>query len=177
MTKMNTKILLVYVLVTVVSGSIISFTAFSLFPETIPVYAGKTLNEADVAKSLLVRVKSDGDSREKTFDSFSRIGFVRSSNVEFLLESLPSKDKKPFYELVEKSLATSNPPLMNINIDVFSGDGSLIETLNYKRCVVTSYFIHVNDSKGKFSFLQDGNSDMEIREITKFECAGFKISV
>lgn len=174
---MNTKILIASILLAVVAGSVSSFTTISFFPEITQVYAGKTLNDDDVAKSLIVRVMVDGDNKEKTYDSFSRIGFVRSSGVEFLLESLPSKDKKSFYEFVEASLSVPNPPLININIDVFSGDGTLIETLNYKRCIVNSYFVHVNDSKGKYSFLDDSTSDMEIREVTKFECAGFKITV
>lgn len=173
---MNTRILIAYVLLAVIAGSVSSLTAISLFPEITQVYAGKTLNEDDIAKSLVIRVMSDSDNKEKIYDSFSRIGFVKSSGIEFLLESLPSKDKKSFYEFVQKSLIP-NPPLMNINIDVFSGDGTLIETLNYNKCVVTSYFIHVDDSKGTFRFLDDGTSDMEIKEITKFECAGFKITV
>lgn len=173
---MNTRILIAYVLLAVIAGSVSSLTAISLFPEITQVYAGKTLNEDDIAKSLVVRVMSDADNKEKIYDSFSRIGFVKSSGIEFLLESLPSKDKKSFYEFVQKSLIP-NPPLMNINIDVFSGDGTLIETLNYNKCVVTSYFVHVDDSKGTFRFLDDSTSDMEIREITKFECAGFKITV
>lgn len=174
---MNAKILIVSVLLAAVVGSVFSLTAFTFFPEITQAYAGKTLNEADIAKSLQVRIWVYDEGEERVFDSFSRIGFVRSAHVEFLLESLPSKDKKLYYEIVEKSLNTVNPSLMQINIDIFSGDGTLIETLNYKKCFVTSYFIHVNDSKGKFSFLENGSSNMEIREITKFECAGFKITV
>ena len=174
---MNGKILIASVLLAAIAGSVVSLTTFTFLPEITQAYAGKTLNEADIAKSLQVRIWVTGEGEEKVFDSFSRIGFVRSVDVEFLLESLPSKDKKLYYETIEKSLNTPNPPLMQINIDVFSGDGTLIETLNYKRCFVTSYFIHVNDSKGKFSFLEDSSSNMEIREITKFECAGFKITV
>lgn len=173
---MNTRILIAYVLLAVIAGSVSSLTAISLFPEITQVYAGKTLNEDDIAKSLVIRVMIDGDNKEKIYDSFSRIGFVKSSGIEFLLESLPSKDKKSFYEFVQKSLIP-NPPLMNINIDIFSGDGTLIETLNYNKCVVTSYFVHVDDSKGTIRFLDDSTSDMEIKEITKFECAGFKITV
>jgi hypothetical protein len=174
---MNAKILIVSVLLAVVAGTVSSLTTTSLFPEITQVYAGKTLNTDDVAKSLQVRIMIDGDNKEKIYDSFSRLGFVKSSGIEFLLESLPSKDKKSFYAFVQESLTVTNPRLMNINIDVFSGDGTLIETLNYNRCIVSEYFIHVNDSKGKFSFLDDNTSGMEIREVTQFECAGFKITV
>jgi len=41
-------------------------------------------------------VAPSGTNIEKSFDSFSRIGFVAGEG-NFLLESVPSKDKKPFY--------------------------------------------------------------------------------
>jgi hypothetical protein len=170
-------ILIASISLVVIACSIFSFTTFSMFPEITQVYAGKTLNEDDVAQSLQVRMMIEGNAEEITFDSFSRIGYVRSSSPAFLLESLPSKDKEPFYNYLEKSLSTPIPPRLNISIDVYSGDGTLIETLSYRTCVIDSYFLTVNDSKGKFSFLDDSTSDMEIREISKFDCAGFKIII
>ncbi len=73
-------------------------------PETLEAFAGETLNDDDIAKTLLVRVMMDGDNEEKIFDSFSRIGFVRSSDIKFLLESIPSKDKTSYYDFISKSL-------------------------------------------------------------------------
>ncbi|MBS1268664.1 MAG: hypothetical protein MAG458_01396 [Nitrosopumilus sp.] len=170
---MTLKILFLSILFLAVASSIL---LISIFSETI-VFAGKALNPDDTAKTLQVTILSKSDGNELTYDSFSRIGFVRSTDVEFLLESLPSVDKKPFYELVQKSLNSRNSSPMNIDVSIYSGNGVLIETLNYKNCDVTSYFVHVNDSKGKFRFLDDGKSDMEIRDITKFKCTGFNLVV
>jgi len=174
---MNNKTILFSILLAAAVGSVFSLSTSSFISNFTEAFAGKTLNVDDVAQSLQVRVNIDGERGEQIYDSFSRIGFVRSSGVEFLLESLPSKDKQSYYEFIEKSIHTINPTRLNISIDVFSGDGTLIETLKYKKCVVTSYFIHVNDSKGKYSFLENSTADMEIREITKFECTGFNIIV
>ncbi len=174
---MNNRTILYSILLAAAVGSVFSLSTSSFISNFSDAYAGKTLNADDVAQFLQVRVNIDGEKEERIYDSFSRIGFVRSSGVEFLLESLPSKDKQSYYEYIAKSLSSVQPKLINISIDVFSGDGTLIETLNYKRCVVTSYFIHVNDSKGKYSFLEGSTADMEIREITKFECAGFTLTV
>ena len=103
-------------------------TVYSNF-DLIQAYAGVTLSSDNVAKTIQVRVNPTGTNVENTFDSFSRIGFV-SGEANFLLESVPSKDKRPFYVLVQKSLEAKNTLLknkgMNISIDVFSGDGSLI---------------------------------------------------
>lgn len=174
---MSTKIILASILIAVVGGTAISLTTLNFLPDFLQAYAGITLNEDDIAKTMLVRIIVDGEVEEQVYDSFSRIGFVRGAGTQFLLESLPSKDKKPFYETVQNSMNTANPKLLNIYIEIFSGDGTLIETLNYKRCNVVSYFVHTNDSKGKFSFLEEGNSKLQIREVTKFECAGFSIIV
>lgn len=172
---MKTKTFIASILIAVVGGSAISLTAYSLIPDIAQVYANKTLNDDDIAKIIQVRMMIEGESEEWTFDSFSKVGFVRSRGVEFFLESIPSKDKKPFYEFLEKSLNSYQSRPMEINIDVISGDGTLLETLNYRQCTVSSYFIHVNDSKGKFTFLDEGTSKMEIREVTKFLCMGLSI--
>ena len=77
-------------------------TVYSNF-DIIQAYAGVTLSNDNVAKSLQVRINPTGTNIEITFDSFSRVGFVDGEG-NFLLESVPSLDKKPFYSLVKKSL-------------------------------------------------------------------------
>ena len=147
--------------------------------DVLEAYAGITLSRGNVAKTILVRVNPMGTNLENTFDSFSRIGFVQGE-ANFLLESVPSKDKKPFYVLIQKSLETKNTLLknkgVNISIDIFSGDGEIIETLLYKDCDITEYFVHGVDSKGKIFFTEEDGT-VEIREVTKFECVSFALEV
>jgi len=147
--------------------------------DIIEAYAGITLSNDNVAKSILVRINPMGTNLEKSFDSFSRIGFVAGES-NFLLESVPSKDKKPFYEQVRKSLEVKNSISknkgMNISIDIFSGDGEIIETLKYSNCDVTEYFVHGVDSRGKIFFVEN-EGEVEIREVTKFECVSFTIEI
>jgi len=154
-------------------------TIYSNFEILEEAYAGDSLNRDNVAKTILVRINPTGTNFENSFDSFSRIGFV-SGEANFLLESVPSKDKKPFYSLVQKSLESKNTLLknkgMNISIDVFSGDGEVIETLVYSNCDVTEYFVHGVDSKGKIFFSEEDGT-VEIREVTKFECVSFSLEV
>lgn len=147
--------------------------------DVIQAYAGVTLSNDNVAKTIQVRISPVGTNLENTFDSFSRIGFV-AGEANFLLESVPSKDKKPFYVLVQKSLEAKNTLLknkgMNISIDIFSGDGEIIETLKYNNCDVTEYFVHGVDSKGKIFFTEEDGT-VEIREVTKFECISFELEI
>ena len=165
-------------LITSISILLISSTIYSNY-ETLEAFAGNSLSRDNVAKTILVRINPVGTNYENSFDSFSRIGFV-SGEANFLLESVPSKDKKPFYSMIQKSLESKNTLLknkgMNIFIDIFSGDGEVIETLEYSNCDVTEYFVHGVDSKGKIFFSEDDGT-VEIREVTKFECVSFSIEV
>ncbi len=149
-------------------------------PDVLQAYAGITLSNDNVAKTIQVRINPVGTNLEATYDSFSRLGFVQGE-ANFLLESVPSKDKRPFYVLVQKSLETKNSlnlknKGMNIAIDIFSGDGEIIETLQYSDCDVTEYFVHGVDSKGKIFFLEEDGT-VEIREVTKFECVSFSLDI
>ena len=94
--------------------------------DVLQAYAGVTLSNDNVAKSMQIRINPSGTNQELAFDSFSRIGFVEGEG-NFLLESVPSKDKKPYYSLVKKSLDATGTNLknkgMNVAIDIFSGNG------------------------------------------------------
>ncbi len=147
-------------------------------PEVLQAYAGVTLSNDNVAKTIQVRVTPSGTVNEGTYDSFSRLGFV-SGDGNFLLESVPSKDKRPFYELVKKSIEDKNPNTVNnrmhVSIDLYSGDGELIQTLEYRNCSVTEYFVHGVDSRGKI-FFTENDGTVEIREVTKFQCVSFTLN-
>ena len=164
---------------TAILASIAAISAVTLESDTITAFAGVTMHSDNVAKTIQVRINPVGTIIENTFDSFSRIGFVQGE-ANFLLESVPSKDKKPFYLLVQKSLESKNTLLknkgMNISIDVFSGNGEIIQTLKYTDCDVTEYFVHGVDSKGKIFFTEEDGT-VEIREVTKFECKSFGLEV
>ncbi|MCV0431541.1 hypothetical protein [Nitrosopumilus sp.] len=174
---MNNKRLAVITITSI--AILLTFSTIYSNLEIIEAYAGVTLNHDNVAKTIIVRVNPTGTNFENSFDSFSRIGFVQGE-ANFLLESVPSKDKKPFYTLVQKSLESKNTLLknkgMNISIDVYSGDGEVIETLVYSDCDVVEYFVHGVDSKGKIFFTEEDGT-VEIREVTKFECVSFALDI
>jgi len=190
---METRLALTLVAVAVAATAIISFSTFNFDPESIfltdfgpsdsvfvtTAEADTPLSERDAAKIMRVRVVETGHNNELVIGSFSRIGFV-SDSTSFLLESVPSKDKKPFYKFVKESLETkgnvlANPTFLDIKIDIFSGGYDLINTLSYEKCYVTDYFVHSVDSKGKIPFLKENDLSIEIREVTKFSCNSFRL--
>ena len=191
---MKTRLALTLVAVAVAATAVITLFASNSAPESIfmtdfgpsnspfvsTAYAGAALNKMDVAQLMRVRIVETGHNNELVFGSFSRIGFI-SGTGEFLLESIPSEDKKPFYKFVQKSLnnqlnVLANPTYLDIKIDIFSGDYDLINTLSYEKCFVFDYFVHSVDSRGKISFVEDYQG-IEIREVTKFTCNSFKLII
>ncbi len=147
--------------------------------EVLQAFAGVTLSSDNVAKTIQVRVTPSGTIDEQTYDSFSRVGFV-SGEGNFLLESVPSKDKLAFYELLKKSIEDKNKAdrhnRMHVSIDLYSGDGKLIQSLEYRECDVEEYFVHGIDSRGKI-FFTENDGTVEIREVTKFECISFTLNI
>ncbi|MCJ8306600.1 MAG: hypothetical protein HRU07_06065 [Nitrosopumilus sp.] len=94
------------IMITFVVVLLTTSTVYSNF-DVIKAYAGDVLSNDNVAKTIQVRINPMGTNLENTFHSFSRIGFVQGE-ANFLLESVPSKDKKPFYILIQQSLESKN---------------------------------------------------------------------
>ena len=191
---MKTGLALTIVAVAIAATAVISFSTFNSDPESIfmtdfgptdsvfvnTAHAGVALDQRDVAKIMRVRISETGHNNELIIGSFSRIGFISDANA-FLLESVPSEDKKEFYRFVKASLETNqnmlaNPTLLDVKIDIFSGDYDLINTLSYQKCFVSDYFVHSVDSRGKIPFIEDYQG-IEIREVTKFSCVSFNLII
>ncbi len=192
---MKTGLALTLVAVAVATTAVISFSTYNSELESIimtdfvpsdsvfvsTAEADVPLNERDAAKIMRVRVTESGHNKELVLGSFSRMGFV-SDSTSFLLESVPSEDKREFYKFVKESLeirgnVLANPTLLDIKIDIFSGDYDLINTLSYEKCFVVDYFVHSVDSRGKIPFLKGNDQSIEIREVTKFSCNSFNLII
>ena len=173
---MKREILFILTII-IASSAVFSGLMFAL-PGIFDAYGGITLDPDNAAKSIIINANREGSNEVRTYDSFSRIGFVSGEN-NFLLESVPSLDKKEFYVFIKDSLDNRNIldiDKINIDIDIYSGNGKLIETLVYNKCELDEYFVHAVDSLGKIQFIE-GDGRIEIREVTKFACQSFTISL
>lgn len=169
---------ILFTLTIIIASSVVFSGLMFALPGIFDAYGGITLDPDNVANSIIIHANRDGHKEVRTYDSFSRIGFV-SGEDNFLLESVPSLDKKEFYEFIKDSLDNRNihdVDKINIDIDIYSGNGKLIETLVYDKCELDEYFVHAVDSLGKIQFIE-GEGSIEIREVTKFACQSFTISL
>jgi hypothetical protein len=94
---------------------------------------------------------------------------------EFILESLPSKDKKDFYKGVQNWM-TRSPTLETFDVDVgvVSGDGKTIQTWKFTDCKLVGYGTFLQDITNFYQF-SNKNEKAEIRERASFVCAGLKL--
>ena len=141
-------------------------------------------NEDASAQLVLLTIRDTTSFKEYTFNTFSRIGVVRSDTPQFILESIPSIENKEFLKFVAKSVHDSqgnrvnpNQNFFDVTLEVMTKDGSVIETIKYQRCTIDSYFVYINDSKGTYSLLGRDSAKAEIRDVTKFDCTYLFIEV
>lgn len=94
----------------------------------------------------------------------------------FSLESLPSKDKADLYHTISRYFNPGKTPEpMDVDIDIISGDGSTIVTINYNKCILSEYLPYLQN----FVFVYPLGKEYgpEIRERTIFSCQGYQVEV
>ncbi|MGY5151042.1 MAG: hypothetical protein ACW9XA_02070 [Candidatus Nitrosopumilus sp. bin_6a] len=109
-------------------------------------------------------------------DPRGRMYDFRDITPKFFLESLPSADKKQFYEFVGDWMDRGD--LLNkfdVNIDVLDGKGKTVQTWEFVSCEITSYGTYLQDTVFIYQF--SGNQDSEIRDRTNFSCTGIHLTV
>jgi len=143
------------------------------------------LSSDDIAESFVVTFQNGNFAQDITIYTYSQFfhysetittnGFTGFQETPgFILRSLPSKDKAPIYDVVNDYMNSGEkPPMFNVNVKILSGDGSMIQTWDYRRCTVIDYSTYVDDDKDEYRF---GNEDKaEIRDALVIECNGFSL--
>ena len=111
----------------------------------------------------------------KTYSIYTLPDYTFGDKPQFYLESMPSKDKDQFYQLVNSyvNLGDKTPQPFDASVDLTSGDGSIIQTWKYTKCNISQYqpysqiVVIVNTFTEKFQ--------PEIRERTIFQCSGLSL--
>ena len=109
----------------------------------------------------------------KDYQSFALPDYTFGDKPKFYLESLPSKDKGKFYQLVNKYVVPGSPQPFDVSIDLTSGDGSTIQTWKYAKCDVTKYQPYLQSLLTVNMFTE--KYQPEIRDRTIFECSGLSL--
>jgi len=157
------------------------------FSHLISPFSKNIVPESNRAVGYVVKISGGDITETQTFHTFGKFepgedpAFITSLQAQglssyFSLESLPSKDKAIFYELISKYLNPGKiPELFDVSIDGISGDGSTIITMNYNKCRISEYLPYLQNYV--FIFPLSGVSGPEIRERTIFACQGFNVEI
>lgn len=95
------------------------------------------------------------------------------SKPEFILESLPSKDKQAFYDEVKKWKDETSVLLeFDVIVDVVTDDETILQTWNYLSCKIVGYELMLDENL-LFTKYHD-QWQPEIVEKSKFSCNGLE---
>ena len=110
-----------------------------------------------------------GDIRGKMY-SFD------DKNRKFFLESLPSVNKKGYYEFVSEWMKIgSSLNKFDVSIEVLDGRGMVIQVWEFTSCEITDYGTYLQDIINIYQF--SGVQDSEIRDRTYFSCSDINLKV
>jgi len=92
----------------------------------------------------------------------------------FTLESLPSKDKEIIYQGISKYIKHQESLIQpfDIDVEIITGDGTVLQTWDYKKCDVVNYALRLEASLVSYKFT--GKLPSEQRDSFTFECDGFE---
>ena len=95
--------------------------------------------------------------------------------LRFLLETLPSKENINYYQAIDDYFQTDSPLFkrFDVSIDVVSGDGTVLQTWEYRNCDLEDYVVYLQDNIIFNRF--HGGMGPRIRERSIFLCIGLSL--
>ncbi|MCH6586196.1 MAG: hypothetical protein IH792_04125 [Thaumarchaeota archaeon] len=92
----------------------------------------------------------------------------------FVIESLPQKEKVPFYKFISRYINPGKAPEpFDVFIDTINGDGTTLHRLQYVNCDGIDFWWYLQQGTWYYQFSQKKQD--EIRERYIFYCEGFRI--
>ena len=115
-------------------------------------------------------------SQSKGTELFKFPMYYFKDKAEFLLEGLPSVDKKDLYRGIDRWMTrgTTLTPFA-VDIDVVAGDGTVIQTWTYTNCQPTAYGTYLQDVINFYQY--SGQNKSEIRDRVAFSCTSVLLEV
>jgi len=143
----------------------------------------------DRAMSYTIRVSGGEFTATRTSDDFPIFGALvqdrgsltpvnsaKQYDVGFYLEGLPGKGKEELYNFFARYVNPGKTPEpFDVDVDVVTGDGIILETLQYRSCSGIDVDWYTQDLV--FLYQITGKVQEEIRERYTFYCDGYRIEV
>lgn len=115
-------------------------------------------------------------SQSKGSELFKYPMYQFKDKAQFILEGLPSVDKKDLYRGIDRWMTrgTALSPFA-VDIDVVAGDSTVIQTWSYTNCQPTAYGTYLQDVINFYQY--SGQNKSEIRDRVAFSCTSVLLEV
>ena len=104
------------------------------------------------------------------------------TSPEFRLDDLPSKDKMQFYQFLNVGISkaqnvqqNSETPKFDVFINLYTGDGTLLNTVEYDKCTLLNYWLYTDSNKMDYRMSTDDQA--EDREASVYDCQGYHLNL
>ena len=142
------------------------------------------VDDSNRATAFVVEFSNGNLKTPYRFDTFQKFTHISKNipnapyyyqKIKYVLEleSLPSQDKKLFYDdLVVPSInAGKKPEPFDVTVSMVTGNGNTIQQWKYQTCTIISYTPYLDENLAKLKFV--GELVSEIRDKTALSCNGF----
>ena len=152
--------------------------------------ASSPISDEDTAQSFVVHFSQGPFAEPVSIYSYSLYqqksrttqdtSLAYTKNLErvpsFHLQSLPSPDKQPVYEIVERYLDHQySIPDFFVDVEILTGTGDVLQTWKYEKCKVVDYWVYSNTSKTQYNF--SSTDGIEIRDDLLLSCVSQRLEV
>ncbi|MGQ0792035.1 MAG: hypothetical protein ACT4NJ_07445 [Nitrosopumilaceae archaeon] len=162
-------------------------------PQKIEVTAAKTaLSDYERAQFFVAHFSNGLIEKPFTVNTFSKFESTSShvsgtelykvpmyyfkDKPEFFLEGLPSVDKMDLYRGIDRWMTESTAlSPFDVDIDVISGDSTVIQTWSYTNCQPIAYGTYLQDIINFYQY--SGQEKSEIRDRVAFSCTSVLLEV
>lgn len=102
------------------------------------------------------------------------------TNPAFRLDDLPSKDKAQFYQFLNVGISSATNaqqsteiPKFDVIINLYTGDGTLLHSLEYDKCSLLNYWVYTDSNK--MDYRMTTSDQAEDREASVYTCQGYHL--
>lgn len=152
-----------------VMSMVVTFQNFANFPSNIP---------SKITINSFQRISEGG----QITTGYGNTGTPTTlkTNPEFKLDDLPSKDKAQFYQFLNPGItaasntqSTTELPKFDVIIDLYTGDGTLLHSLEYDKCNLLNYWVYTDSNK--MDYRMASSDQAEDREASVYTCQGYHL--
>ena len=133
-----------------------------------------TISEGELSDSFVGEDINKFESIRRDRGPLTPLHHSKQYDFGFIVESLPTQDKKPFYDFLSRYVNPGKAPEpFDVTLDTLLGDKSTLYRIHYTNCDAVDFSWYLQEAKWLYQF--SNKQQEEIREQYVLYCEGLKI--